>query len=63
MWVVTNNILDELQWRGLIAQSTDLDALRAHLDEGAVSGHREICVGVRRAVFGVIEVQDRRPLV
>jgi tyrosyl-tRNA synthetase len=37
MWVVTNNILDELQWRGLIAQSTDLDALRAHLDEGAVS--------------------------
>jgi len=37
MSVVTNNILDELQWRGLIAQSTDLDALRAHLDEGAVS--------------------------
>ena len=34
---VTNNILDELQWRGLVAQSTDLDALRAHLDEGAVS--------------------------
>lgn len=37
MAVVTNNILDELQWRGLIAQSTDLDALRAHLDEGSVS--------------------------
>lgn len=37
MTVVTNNILDELQWRGLIAQSTDLDALRSHLDEGAVS--------------------------
>ncbi|KAA0917369.1 tyrosine--tRNA ligase [Dietzia sp. ANT_WB102] len=34
---MTNNILDELQWRGLIAQSTDLDALRSHLDEGAVS--------------------------
>ncbi|NLD84921.1 MAG: tyrosine--tRNA ligase [Actinomycetales bacterium] len=34
---MTNNILDDLQWRGLIAQSTDLDALRAHLDEGAVS--------------------------
>lgn len=37
MNVVTNNILDDLQWRGLIAQSTDLDALRAHLDEGMVS--------------------------
>ena len=23
------NIIDELEWRGLIAQSTDLDALRA----------------------------------
>ncbi|HIW68838.1 tyrosine--tRNA ligase [Dietzia aerolata] len=34
---VTNNILDDLQWRGLIAQSTDLDSLRAHLDEGMVS--------------------------
>lgn len=37
MTVVTNNILDDLQWRGLIAQSTDLDALRTHLDEGTVS--------------------------
>ena len=37
MNAVTNNILDDLQWRGLIAQSTDLDALRAHLDEGTVS--------------------------
>lgn len=37
MTVVTNNILDELQWRGLIAQSTDLDALRSHLDAGTVS--------------------------
>lgn len=34
---VSNNILDDLQWRGLIAQSTDLDSLRAHLDEGPVS--------------------------
>ncbi|OAH55698.1 tyrosine--tRNA ligase [Dietzia cinnamea] len=34
---MTNNILDELQWRGLIAQSTDLDALRTHLDAGTVS--------------------------
>ena len=37
MTVVTNDILDELQWRGLIAQSTDLEALRAHLDAGTVS--------------------------
>lgn len=37
MVCVTTNILDDLQWRGLIAQSTDLDALRSHLDEGAVS--------------------------
>lgn len=37
MAAVNYNILDDLQWRGLIAQSTDVDALRAHLDEGAVS--------------------------
>ena len=37
MNVVTNNILDDLHWRGLIAQSTDLDTLRAHLDESMVS--------------------------
>ncbi|WP_194861407.1 tyrosine--tRNA ligase [Dietzia sp. SYD-A1] len=37
MSLVTSNILDDLQWRGLIAQSTDLDALREHLDEGTVS--------------------------
>ncbi|MDV8001710.1 tyrosine--tRNA ligase [Rhodococcus sp. IEGM 1408] len=37
MAAVTHNILDDLQWRGLIAQSTDIDALRAHLDEGTVS--------------------------
>jgi tyrosyl-tRNA synthetase len=29
---VGTNILDELEWRGLIAQSTDLDALRRDLD-------------------------------
>ncbi|MFN3602168.1 MAG: tyrosine--tRNA ligase [Dietzia sp.] len=34
---MTTNILDDLQWRGLIAQSTDLDTLRAHLDEGTAS--------------------------
>jgi len=30
------HILDDLAWRGLIAHSTDLDALRAELDEGPV---------------------------
>ena len=25
---MTNNIIDELQWRGLINQSTDLEQLR-----------------------------------
>lgn len=37
MGPVTDNILDDLQWRGLIAQSTDIDALRTHLDEGTVT--------------------------
>ncbi|MGH3626611.1 MAG: tyrosine--tRNA ligase, partial [Sciscionella sp.] len=31
---MTEHILDELSWRGLIAQSTDLDALRRELDAG-----------------------------
>ncbi|CAM3152687.1 tyrosine--tRNA ligase [Stackebrandtia soli] len=35
------NILDDLQWRGLIQDSTDIDALRAHIDEG----HRTFYVG------------------
>ena len=30
------NLLDDLEWRGLIAHSTDLDALRAALTEGPV---------------------------
>ncbi len=30
------DVLDDLQWRGLIAHSTDLDAMRAALDEGGV---------------------------
>jgi tyrosyl-tRNA synthetase len=34
---VTEHILDELSWRGLIAQSTDLDALRKELDAGVVT--------------------------
>ena len=35
-WTVTD-ILDELQWRGLIAQHTDIDALRAALTDGTVT--------------------------
>ncbi len=31
---MSEHILDELSWRGLIAQSTDLDALRRDLDAG-----------------------------
>ncbi|AXB43561.1 tyrosine--tRNA ligase [Amycolatopsis albispora] len=31
------HILDELSWRGLIAQSTDLDALRRDLDQGPLT--------------------------
>ncbi len=31
-----NNVLDDLEWRGLVAHSTDRDALRAALDEGSV---------------------------
>ncbi|GAA4615016.1 tyrosine--tRNA ligase [Saccharopolyspora hordei] len=31
------NILDELTWRGLIAQSTDLDSLRRELDQGPLT--------------------------
>jgi tyrosyl-tRNA synthetase len=34
---VTEQILDELTWRGLIAQSTDLAALRRDLDAGPVT--------------------------
>jgi tyrosyl-tRNA synthetase len=34
--VTTPNVLDELEWRGLIAHSTDRDALRAALGEGSV---------------------------
>jgi tyrosyl-tRNA synthetase len=31
---VTSDVVDELSWRGLIAQSTDLDALRRYLASG-----------------------------
>lgn len=37
MTVVSEHILDELTWRGLIAQSTDLDALRRDLDAGPLT--------------------------
>ncbi|WP_028046891.1 tyrosine--tRNA ligase [Cellulomonas sp. URHE0023] len=32
-----NHVLDDLEWRGLIAQATDIDALRAALSAGPVS--------------------------
>jgi tyrosyl-tRNA synthetase len=34
---VGTNILDDLEWRGLIAQSTDLDALRRDLEGGVLT--------------------------
>ncbi|MPY83316.1 MAG: tyrosine--tRNA ligase [Actinophytocola sp.] len=34
---MSEHILDELSWRGLIAQSTDLDALRKDLDAGTLT--------------------------
>lgn len=34
---MSEHILDELSWRGLIAQSTDIDALRRDLDEGPLT--------------------------
>jgi len=34
---VSEHILDELSWRGLLAQSTDLDALRKDLDAGPLT--------------------------
>ncbi|WP_028927384.1 tyrosine--tRNA ligase [Pseudonocardia acaciae] len=34
---MSEHILDELTWRGLIAQSTDLDALRRDLDPGPLT--------------------------
>jgi tyrosyl-tRNA synthetase len=37
MATVSEHILDELSWRGLIAQSTDLDALRRDLDAGPLT--------------------------
>src|SRR5690349_21628164 len=35
--MATSNVLDELEWRGLIAQSTDRDALAEHLADGPVT--------------------------
>ena len=34
---MSEHILDELSWRGLIAQSTDLDSLRSDLDAGPLT--------------------------
>lgn len=37
--VTEQNIIDELEWRGLIAQSTDLDALRAEVAKGPITAY------------------------
>lgn len=37
--VTDMNIIDELEWRGLIAQSTDLDALRALAEDGPITAY------------------------
>src|SRR6201992_464257 len=37
MMAVGMTILDDLQWRGLIAQSTDLDALAAEAAQGPIT--------------------------
>lgn len=37
--VTETNIIDELEWRGLIAQSTDLDAMRARAEEGPITAY------------------------
>ena len=34
---MSTDVLDELEWRGLIAQSTDRDALRRALAEGVLT--------------------------
>ncbi|MCF8611111.1 tyrosine--tRNA ligase [Gordonia sp. HY285] len=34
---MSDHILDDLAWRGLIAQTTDIDALRSALDDGSIS--------------------------
>lgn len=34
-----NALLDELNWRGFVAQSTDADALAAHLDAGPITSY------------------------
>ena len=36
MTPLATHVLDDLQWRGLLAHSTDLDALREELDAGPV---------------------------
>ena len=37
--VTEQNIIDELEWRGLIAQSTDIDALRAEVAKGPITAY------------------------
>ena len=65
------DVLDDLQWRGLIALSTDLDALRAELAKGPITyycgfdptgpslhfGHLTQVITVRR-----LQLAGNRPL-
>jgi tyrosyl-tRNA synthetase len=37
LWSTVDSVVDELKWRGLLALSTDEEALRAHLDAGPVT--------------------------
>ena len=32
-----SDLLDDLEWRGLVADSTDCEALKAHLAQGPVT--------------------------
>lgn len=34
---VMENIIDELMWRGLIQQSTDIDEMRAAINDGPIT--------------------------
>ncbi len=36
---MNQHVLDDLEWRGLIAHSTDIDALRADLSDGPISAY------------------------
>ncbi len=67
-----SNVLDELTWRGLVAQCTDEEALRAHLGEGPVTFYvgfdptaPSIHMGnlVQLVVAGHLQRAGHRPLI